>query len=180
MQRFIFIAVFSGLFACTSAPQKIELPAETKEQEAILTPAEPAAPPQIDYSQEQVFAFNDISLAPSAIDTALDTERNEESCLIETHKTHVAMPKEQIARLLKSSLSSKWIKPANIDRPYQCNVELRLSESGCVTEIDIKGCQDNQQLVRSIEIALFRSAPLPELHPSIGDGSLLFEFFAGP
>ena len=177
MTKGYVLPLFLVLSACASTPQQIEEPQTVRQ---LQQKPHNAFDQPLAREEELVFSISDTNVTASVITDSDEEQEFSSRCLIETHQTNNLNTTDELARHLKSTLTRKWIRPGNINRQYQCSVQLYLAPSGCVSEIDVLGCKDNAQLVRSIEMALFRSAPLPQMRGLVDGNSLSFEFFAGP
>lgn len=167
------MTLFSVTFiACATQPEQKPIP-QVKTTVTVEKSRIPDRP--LKFGEEFVF-----SVEKPVVDVAsLDEESNDSvDCLIS--QSAIDSPGENIADYVQKTLKQKWIKPRNISKHYQCEVALFFSANGCVTEIEITGCKDNIQLVRSIESALFRSAPFPAIGGALAGDRFQFEFFAGP
>lgn len=175
----LLVSLFIG--ACATAPPKSPPPPPPQQ---IIQPTVSEKLSRLNQplarEEELVFSISEAEINASAISDPSARQEFSSTCLIETNEIGQFMTADEIAAHLKESLSRKWVKPRNIRKKYQCSVELHLAVSGCVTDVSVSGCKDNVQLVRSIEMALFRSAPLPEMNGIVPGNSLSFEFFAGP
>lgn len=178
MNRYFLPVMAFFVVACSTPPKPapvIEKPVVIEKKKPMVDLVSP-----LGTDEELVFEIEtpDIKMARVSSEPAASTQPS--SCLIVSSEDTYLHNVDQISDFLKENLSRKWVKPSNLNRKYQCFVSLHISESGCVSDIEINGCRDNRQLVRSIEIALFRSAPFPGINTELKGDSVQFEFFAGP
>lgn len=178
MLRLFSLMGISLCLACAT-PQPAPLPIVPKPVEVPSKPLVDLTSP-LAKDQELVFELPVEKITVADIGADPIPMPSENNCLIISDNNTYLHNAQQVSDFLKENLKQKWIKPANINRKYQCFVSLHIAESGCVSDIEINGCRDNKQLVRSIETALFRSAPFPGINKDLQGDNVQFEFFAGP
>lgn len=172
MIRIGFVAL-SVVFIVSCASPPVKEPVKEEPQPVVEKSRLPDRP--LAFGEEYVFSIDKADVSVASLDSPEISEGEE--CLISQSPDDST---DNIIDFMHQAMKSKWIKPHNLDKKYQCDVALQFSANGCVTDIDITGCKDNIQLVRSIESALFRSAPIPSVGGALAGDRFQFEFFAGP
>ena len=174
MIRAILVSVLCLiLFSCASQPK--EMPAKPQVEISKQKNKLPDRP--LAFGEEIVFSVDRVEV--DVVDLSDSAIISDEECLI-SQTPNEDGPIDNVVDFMNQAMKTKWIKPHNLNKKYQCDVALQFSAAGCVTDINVTGCKDNIQLVRSIESALFRSAPIPSVGGALAGDRLQFEFFAGP
>ena len=169
----IGVIILFAIFVISCASPPVKEPANVAPQPIVKKSRLPDRP--LAFGEEYVFSIDKAEVNVASLDGPEISEGDE--CLISQSPDDST---DNIIDFMHQAMKSKWIKPHNLDKKYQCDVALQFSADGCVTDIDITGCKDNIQLVRSIESALFRSAPIPSVGGALAGDRFQFEFYAGP
>lgn len=65
---------------------------------------------------------------------------------------------------VKATVEKNWFRPAKAQANSECVVSIRQREDGCITQVEIKKC-DDKLLEASLLDAMKRSSPLPKPPP---------------
>lgn len=78
---------------------------------------------------------------------------------------------------INQKITRNWIKPASAGPGLECTVSVRQLPGGEVTSVNVRSCNGDAAVVRSVEAAVRKASPLPEpSDPSIFERNLTIIF----
>jgi colicin import membrane protein len=84
---------------------------------------------------------------------------------------------DQYAEIIRQKVERNWTRPASAREGIACVVLVKQIPGGDVVDVQVAECNGDAAVVRSIEVAVRRSSPLPPPpDPSLFERSLRFEF----
>lgn len=84
---------------------------------------------------------------------------------------------DQYVLLIQNRIERAWIRPASATAGLRCEVDVTQIPSGDVIDVQVRSCNGDEAVVRSIEAAVLRASPLPQPPlPSLFDRNLTVNF----
>jgi colicin import membrane protein len=84
---------------------------------------------------------------------------------------------DQYVLLIENRIERAWIRPASATAGLRCEVAVTQIPSGDVIDVQVRTCNGDDAVVRSIEAAVLRASPLPQPPiPSLFSRNLIVNF----
>jgi colicin import membrane protein len=84
---------------------------------------------------------------------------------------------DQYVLLIENRIERAWIRPASATAGLRCEVAVTQIPSGDVIDVQVRSCNGDDAVVRSIEAAVLRASPLPQPPiPELFDRNLIVNF----
>ena len=84
---------------------------------------------------------------------------------------------DQYVLLIENRIERAWIRPASASAGLRCEVAVTQIPSGDVIDVQVRSCNGDEAVVRSIEAAVLRASPLPQPPiPSLFNRNLIVNF----
>ncbi|OUU80571.1 MAG: hypothetical protein CBC38_00905 [Gammaproteobacteria bacterium TMED78] len=150
--------------------QRSELQALQAEQERIARDAEQR---RIEEEQRQIQADQERqrqSDLQAQIQRELDLQQ-------EARQAEELSLLEEYNLMLVRRIESNWIKPPSTISGLMCQLNVTQIPSGDIVDVIVGDCNGDEVVIRSLEAAVLRSAPLPRPPvPSLFDRNLIIDF----